>query len=485
MQNTSLCNILNSCISRGEYPRLWKIEAQTPIPKEYPVLTIDMLRNISILKNFDKVAEAMIAEMMVSDMKEKMDISQYGNSKGVSVQHYLVKMVHKILTQLDNNSGGDTFAVVAALIDWKQAFPRQCPTLGVQSWISNGVRPELIPALIDFFRDRVMKVRWHGVTSSERTLSGSGPQGSTLGLLEYLSQSNDNTEDIPPDQKYKWLDDLSVLEIVNLLTVGISSYNIRTQVPNDIPSHNGYIEAKNLKIQKNIDSICEWTRSKQMKINAKKSCGIIFNFTDKYKFTSRLNIDGHPLKLVEETKLLGVILTSDLKWSKNTDYLVKKANARMELLRRMSGFSPPVKDLVHIYITYIRSILEQSCVLWHSALTEEDSNNLERVQKNACRNILKERYISYENAISVLQIPTLVQRREILLYNFGRKCFFLEQTKQLFPLKPNSHDMIHRNTEKFQVILAKTERLRNSTIPYIQRVLNDKHNENRRKQCDG
>ena len=176
---------------------------------------------------------------------------------------------------------------------------------------------------------------------------------------------------------------------------------------------------------------------------------------------------------------------SDLKWSKNTDYLVKKANARMELLRKMFGFSPPVKDLFHIYITYIRSILEQSCVLWHSALTEEDSNNLERVQKNACRNILKERYISYENAISVLQIPTLVQRREILLYNFGRKCLFLEQTKHLFPLNPNSHDMIHRNTEKFSVIHAKTERLRKSTIPYIQRVLNDKHNENRRKQSDG
>ena len=39
-----LCIILNSCISRGEYPRIWKIESQTPIPKEYPVLTIDMLR---------------------------------------------------------------------------------------------------------------------------------------------------------------------------------------------------------------------------------------------------------------------------------------------------------------------------------------------------------------------------------------------------------------------------------------------------------
>ena len=178
-----LCNILNSCVSRGEYPRIWKIESQTPIPKEYPVLTVDKLRNISILKTFDKVAKSLFAEIMVSDMKHKMDQAQYGNSKVVSVQHYLVKMVHKILTQLDNNSGGDTFAVVAALIDWKQAFPRQCPTLGVQSWMQNGVRPVLIPALIDFFKNRVMRVRWHGETSSERTLEWLWSAGQYFGTL--------------------------------------------------------------------------------------------------------------------------------------------------------------------------------------------------------------------------------------------------------------------------------------------------------------
>ena len=139
----------------------------------------------------------MLAGIMVSDMKEKMDKSQYGNCKGVSVQHYLMNMIHTILLKLDTNSKGDTFAVIAGLIDWKQAFPRQCPTLGVQSWIDNGVRPFLVPILTDFFRDRVMSVRWHGVTSTERPLSGSGPQGSTLGLLEYISQSNDNTEGIP------------------------------------------------------------------------------------------------------------------------------------------------------------------------------------------------------------------------------------------------------------------------------------------------
>ena len=88
------------------------------------------------------------------------------------------------------------------------------------------------------------------MTSSERPLSGSGPQGSTFGLLEYISQSNDNTEGIPLDMNYKRLDDLTTLGIVNLLTKGISSYNIRSHVPSDVPVHNGFVEANNLETQK-------------------------------------------------------------------------------------------------------------------------------------------------------------------------------------------------------------------------------------------
>ena len=473
-----LCHILNTCISKGEYPKVWKIESQTPIPKEYPVIYIDMLRNISILKNFNKIAETMLADMMVSDMKQNMDPSQYGNCKGVSVQHYLMKMIHTILLKLDNNKKGDTFAVVAALIDWKQAFPRQCPTLGVQSWVDNGVRSALIPVLTDFFRDRVMTVRWHKVTSSQRKLSGSGPQGSTLGLLEYLSQSNDNTKNIPPDMKYKWLDDLSLLEVINLLTIGISSYNVKSHIPSDIPVHNGFIEASNLITQENINKIADWTQMKQMKLNTSKSCGMIFNFTNNFQFTSRILIEDQPLKLVSETKLLGLILRDDLKWSSNTDYLIKRANARMEIQRRLAKFSAPVKDMIQIYIIYIRSILEQSCVIWHSSLTEEDSMRLERVQKNACRNILREKYENYDSALEVLLIDSLVKRREKLILAYGRKCLKLEQTIELFPINKNIPTLKLRTRDKYTVTPANTERLKNSTVPYIQRMLNEKEKNN-------
>ena len=118
--------------------------------------------------------------------------------------------------------------------------------------------------------------------------------------------------------------------------------------------------------------------------------------------------------------------------------------------------------------------MEQSCVIWHSTLTQEDSDNLERVQKNALRNILKERYSNYESSLKLVCLTTLFQRREKLLYNFGKKCINIEQTKHLFIRKKTDHPMKKRTQETYEVIHANTERLRNSTVPYIQRLMNRK-----------
>jgi hypothetical protein len=211
-----------------------------------------------------------------------------------------------------------------------------------------------------------------------------------------------------------------------------------------------------------------------MKLNVKKSCGMIFNFTQNYQFNSRIKIEGQPLQLVNETKLLGLILRIDMQRSSNTDYLVKKANARMEILRRLANFSAPIKDMVQIYITYIRSILEQSCVIWHNSITEEDNMKLERVQKNACRNILKEKYESYENSLRVLSIDTLFERRKKLFLAFGRKCLKLDQTKDLFPLNENLDTIKLRTRGKYKITETNTERFKNSTVPCIQRMLNEK-----------
>jgi hypothetical protein len=54
-----------------------------------------------------------------------------------------------------------------------------------------------------------------------RDLNGGGPQGSAFGLWEYLSQSNDNAKCHDVEDRFKFVDDLSFLEIIYMLNVGI------------------------------------------------------------------------------------------------------------------------------------------------------------------------------------------------------------------------------------------------------------------------
>ena len=221
---------------------------------------------------------------MLEDMKTNLDPSQYANQKGIGIQHYLIGMLNRILVALDRNSKGEVKAVIATYVDWKQAFPRQCPKLGVDAFIACGVRPALITILINYFQDRKMRVKWKGIYSKQRHLNGGGPQGSLLGFLEYLAQSNNSADMVSEDDRFKFVDDLTVLEIINILVAEISTYDLKAHVPSDIPLHNKYIKKENLNSQTNLSLINQWTKSKKVLLNKKKTKTMIFNFIKNTNF---------------------------------------------------------------------------------------------------------------------------------------------------------------------------------------------------------
>ena len=159
-----------------------------------------------------------------------------------------------------------------------------------------------------------------------------------------------------------------------------------------------------------------------MKLNKNKSNIMIFNYTQNYQFGLNLKLDEKTIDVVQETKLLGTIVTDDLKWSKNTDFLVKRANARMRILHKIVSFNTTVEDLITVYIMYVRSILEQSCQVWHPMLTQENIEDLERVQKSALRIILQDKYSTYEEALEKLMLSKLSVRREKLCVKFAKNC---------------------------------------------------------------
>ena len=143
----------------GDYPNLWKSEFITPIPKVNPSKSENDLRPISGVLNFAKVADKIISSYIVNDMEPNRDKSQYGNEKGLSINHLLIKMLHQILKEVDNNSLHEKKAVILSLIDWSKAFENQSHKLGVDSFIRNGVRKSLVPLLLNFFSDRKLQVK--------------------------------------------------------------------------------------------------------------------------------------------------------------------------------------------------------------------------------------------------------------------------------------------------------------------------------------
>ena len=123
-----------------------------------------------------------------------------------------------------------------------------------------------------------------------------------------------------------------------------------------------------MKTQSHLDKISTWTEQNLMKLNMSKSKYMVINVTNDWQFSTNLVVEGHTLAQVKETKLLGVWITEDLKWSKNTTELVRNCYARTTILRKLNQFSVAVEDLINIYVLFIRSRLEQSAVVWHSAI---------------------------------------------------------------------------------------------------------------------
>ena len=162
-------------------------------------------------------------------------------------------------------------------------------------------------------------------------------------------------------------------------------------------------------------------------------------------------------------KIVGLWLTSDMKWAKNTKEITTKAFSKVSVLTKLKYVGVKISDLLDIYVLKIRSVLEYCCVVWHSRLT-----SLERVQKTCLRIVLGEEYNGYEDALNRFNLETLFDRRETRCLSFVKKCLKHPKHSKLFPKMRNSHFK-----EQYKVNFGRTEIYRRSAIPYLQRKLNE------------
>ena len=108
-----------------------------------------------------------------------------------------------------------------------------------------------------------------------------------------------------------------------------------------------------------------------------------FNTSKKFDFPVRLYFENNEyLEKFDLCKLLGINVSSDVKWTKNTKNLLKKAMTNMWIHRRLKNKSVfTVEEMLEVYKLQIRSNLELACPVWHSEITVKEKIDLERVPK--------------------------------------------------------------------------------------------------------
>ena len=135
--------------------------------------------------------------------------------------------------------------------------------------------------------------------------------------------------------------------------------------------------------QMNIETLSEICDETGLKINDLKTQLLAIS-ADRDRARVHIETNGEIISSKESMKLLRFVFSDRPTCETQIDNLIRRAGKRVFVLRHYSKFMPG-KDLIKIYCSLIRSILEYSSVTYHFLLTKRQENALE---KHRCHTFL-------------------------------------------------------------------------------------------------
>ena len=245
--------------------------------------------------------------------------------------------------------------------------------------------------------------------------------------------------------------------------------------PLDFHEHTGFtLDSESNELQEELNNLKIFTDSNLMTINEKKTQIMCFNFRKSLRFPPIYRIgNGQQLEIVKKTKIPGVILSDDLWWTEQVEYMCTRALKKIWLLRRLRMFILDQNILLDFYCKEIRSILEYCAPCWNSGLTIKLSKQIERVQKISTSIILcdNNHEIPYQIRCTILGIEPLYIRRLDLCIRFSQKT--AKNTHHCDMFTPSETNRITRNLKlKYREFNCHTKRFYDSPLCYLTRILN-------------
>ena len=417
---------------------------------------------------------------------DKLDLKQFGGRKGVSTTHYLVEFLNFILYNLDLQ---ERHAVLATMVDFSKAFNKINHNLIISKLADLKVPNWLLKILIGFLKNRKLQVKYKGAKSELKNMPGGGPQGTILGMFLFIVLINPvgyesdiqlgkhmakgiNKRSPIKNIHMKYIDDLTLAESIQLKT-NLQQQTDNLNFPLSFHERTGhFLNPVNCSLQNKINEISDYARHNEMVINVEKTKVMLFNTSRKYDFLPSISIDGNTLEVVEKYKLLGLVISSNLKFNDNTAYICKRGFAKLYLLRRLKKLGATTQILRDVYLKQVRWLLEYAVPVWGPLISENETIQIERVQKCALKLIYNTH--SYEQALEMSGLSTLKERRQSLCEKFTQKSVNNSIFKFWFKTRDCTVNTRQKTKANFVEVPARTKRFYNSPIPYMTREANKK-----------
>jgi len=371
--------LFNSSFEQSALPDIWKAAIVTPVFKKGSSSEVSNYRPISLTCIICKLMESIIKDSLIAYLLENKLITkqQHGFLAKHSTCSQLLECVNDWTIELNVRK-----CIDVAYIDFQKAFDSVVHSKLCHKLKSYGVSGRLLGWITDFLCNRVQAVKVNNKMSDFVAVTSGVPQGSVLGPVLFLIYINDLAELFGTGLFVKlFADDVKIYSVIN---------NI-----NDVNA-----------FQAGLDALVQWSVDWQLPISLHK-CSVLH--LGRKNNCNSYQVDGVTLPNVYEVTDLGVLIDSNLRFTKHYRFIANKAQHRASLILRTFRSRDPFL-LFKAFSTYVRPLLDYCSPVW-APVYKSDIELIERVQRSFTKRLIGFKYLTYDERLRLLHTDSLVLRR--------------------------------------------------------------------------
>lgn len=381
-------HLFSLCFSHSYLPLEWRKHCIIPVYKSGDKTLVSNYRPISLLCITSKVLERIVYNKTMKFFSAKFNNHQFGFLPGRSSLQQMLLFINDLLEAKESKCQADTI-----YLDFRKAFDTVPHNKLLNKLKAYGITGNLWKWFQAYLNNRIQCVRINnGFSDSVPVLSGV-PQGSLLGPLLFAIYINDMPNALSSACPYIFADDTKCLKTIR------SKEDITL-------------------LQRDLDSMSNWSLASDLLFNESKCVHLPFWRSDPHEYC----LNGKVVKTSDCIKDLGLMLTSDLNWSKHYQYISSRAYKILGLLRR-TFTTESVIARKKLFISLVRSQLLYCSQVWRPQLIK-DIVLLERIQKRATKYILNDYSSPYKCRLIKLDLLPLMY-----IYELNDLIFFIKAYK--------------------------------------------------------